>query len=232
MFDWRELLLRNQNQPAQPDRTTLKLLEEQLLHLLPPVVNALNATNILPLQPIWSKNEIALKFNIILEEVEQRYLVAWDHVRNAQIQKLEADYQNWYQAQLRSDKSLFSTYCQWQELLIQQHAQGWSSWIILGLKGHPFVARELKREQSLTPETELLLAEFFRCAKPLLQIDSDTVLKEFYSFQAAFTQQKPFLPRLFQEISDASEKEIFEKLGENEFVEVARIFWNDVLVGK
>ncbi|HBM53797.1 MAG TPA: hypothetical protein DDZ97_11930, partial [Deltaproteobacteria bacterium] len=179
MFDWRELLLRNQNQPAQTDRTTLKLLEEQLLHLLPPVVNALNATNILPLQPIWSKNEIALKFNIILEEVEQRYLVAWDHVRNAQIQKLEADYQNWYQAQLRSDKSLFSTYCQWQELLIQQHAQGWSSWIILGLKGHPFVARELKREQSLTPETELLLAEFFRCAKPLLQIDTDTVLKEF-----------------------------------------------------
>ena len=116
MFDWRELLLRNQNQPAQTDRTALKLLEEQLLHLLPPVVNALNATNILPLQPTWSKNEIALKFNIILEEVEQRYLVAWDHVRNAQIQKLEADYQTWYQAQLRSDKSLFSTYCWWQEL--------------------------------------------------------------------------------------------------------------------
>jgi len=122
MFDWRELLLRNQNQPAQTDRTTLKLLEEQLLHLLPPVVNALNATNILPLQPTWSKNEIALKFNIILEEVEQRYLVAWDHVRNAQIQKLEADYQTWYQAQLRSDKSLFSTYCRWQELLIQQQS--------------------------------------------------------------------------------------------------------------
>ena len=59
MFDWRELLLRNQNQPAQTDPTTLKLLEEQLLHLLPPIVNALNATNILPLQLTWSKKEIA-----------------------------------------------------------------------------------------------------------------------------------------------------------------------------
>ncbi|MDG2198071.1 MAG: hypothetical protein P8O70_14550 [SAR324 cluster bacterium] len=232
MFDWRELLLRNQNQPAQTDRTTLKLLEEQLLHLLPPIVNALNATNILPLQPTWSKNEIAQKFKKILEEVEQRYLVAWDHVRNAQIQKLEADYQTWYLAQLRSDKSLYSNYCQWQELLIQQHSQGWSYWILHGLKEHPFLARELKRGQSLAPETELLLAEFFRCAKPLLQIDTDTVLKEFYSFQAAFTQQTPFLPRLFQEISDESEKEIFEELEDNEFVEAARIFWNIVFVGK
>ena len=66
MFDWRELLLRNQNQPAQTDPTTLKLLEEQLLHLLPPIVNALNATNILPLEPTWSKNEIAQKFKIKL----------------------------------------------------------------------------------------------------------------------------------------------------------------------
>ncbi|MEK9972611.1 MAG: hypothetical protein VW876_04115, partial [Deltaproteobacteria bacterium] len=100
MFDWREFLLRNQNQPAQIDRTTLKLLEEQLLQLLPPIVNALNATNILPLEPTWSKNEIAQKFKIILEVVEQRYLVAWDHVSNGQIQKLQADYQTWYQSQL------------------------------------------------------------------------------------------------------------------------------------
>ena len=70
MFDWRELLLRNQNQPAQIDRTTPELLEEQLLQLLPPIVNALNATNILPLDPIWSKNELAQKFKIILEVVE------------------------------------------------------------------------------------------------------------------------------------------------------------------
>ena len=104
MFDWREFLLRNQNQPAQIDRTTLKLLEEQLLQLLPPIVNALNATNILPLEPTWSKNEIAQKFKIILEVVEQRYLVAWDHVSNGQIQKLQADYQTWYQSQLRSEK--------------------------------------------------------------------------------------------------------------------------------
>ncbi len=82
-------MLRNQNQPAQIDRTTLKLLEEQLLQLLPPIVNALNATNILPLEPTWSKNEIAQKFKIILEVVEQRYLVAWDHVSNGQIQKLQ-----------------------------------------------------------------------------------------------------------------------------------------------
>ncbi len=54
--------------------------------------------------------------------------------------------------------------------------------------------------------------------------------KEFYSFQAAFTKHTPFLPRLFQEISDASEKEIFEKLEDNEFVEAARIFWNNVIV--
>ena len=65
MFDLRELLLRNHNQPAQIDLTTLKLLEEQLLQLLPPIVNALNATNILPLEPTWSKNEIAQKFKII-----------------------------------------------------------------------------------------------------------------------------------------------------------------------
>ena len=140
MFDWRELLLRNQNQPAQIDRTTLKLLEEQLIQLLPPIVNALNATNILPIEPTWSKNELAQKFKIILEVVEQRYLVAWDHVRNGQIQKLEADYQTWYQAQLRSDKSLYRTYCRWQELLIQQHPQGWSSWILLSLKENSFLS--------------------------------------------------------------------------------------------
>ena len=232
MFDWRELLLRNQNQPAQIDRTTLELLEGQLLQLLPPIVNALNATNILPLEPTWSKNEIAQKFKIILEVVEQRYLVAWDHVSHGQIQKLQADYQTWYQSQLRSEKSLYRTYCHWQELLIQRHPQGWSSWIILGLKEHPFLVRELKRGESLTSETELLLAEFFRCAKPLLQIDADTVLKEFYSFQASFTQQTPFLPQLFQEISNASQKEIFEKLEDNEFVEAARIFWNNVFVSQ
>ena len=155
MFDWRELLLRNQNKSAQIDRTALKLLEEQLLQLLPPIVNALNATNILPLEPTWSKNEIAQKFKIILEVVEQRYLVAWDHVSNGQIQKLQADYQTWYQSQLRSEKSLYRTYCHWQELLTQQHPQGWSSWIILGLKEHPFLVRELERRESLTPETEL-----------------------------------------------------------------------------
>ena len=232
MFDWRELLLRNQNQPAQIDRTTLKLLEEQLLQLLPPIVNALNATNILPLEPTWSKNEIAQKFKIILEVVEQRYLVAWDHVRNGQIQKLQAEYQTWYQVQLRSDRSLYRTYCQWQESLIQQHPQGWSSWILLSLKENSFLAREFKREQTLTPETEFLLAEFFRCAKPLLQIDADTVLKEFYSFQASFTQQTPFIPQLFQEISNASQKEIFEKLEDNEFVEAAKIFWKNVFVGQ
>ena len=232
MFDWRELLLRNQNQPAQIDRTTLKLLEEQLLQLLPPTVNALNATNILPLEPTWSKNEIAQKFKIILEVVEQRYLVAWDHVRNGQIQKLQAEYQTWYQVQLRSNRSLYRTYCQWQESLIQQHPQGWSSWILLSLKENSFLAREFKREQTLTPEIEFFLAEFFRCAKPLLQIDADTVLKEFYSFQAAFTKQTPFLPQLFQEISNTSQKEIFEKLEDNEFVEAARIFWKNVFVGQ
>ena len=232
MFDWRELLLRNQNQPAQIDRTTLKLLEEQLLQLLPPIVNALNATNILPLEPTWSKNEIAQKFKIILEVVEQRYLVAWDHVRNGQIQKLQAEYQTWYQVQLRSDRSLYRTYCQWQESLIQQHPQGWSSWILISLKENSFLAKEMEIGQKLTPETEFLLAEFFRCAKPLLQIDADTVLKEFYSFQAAFTKQTPFLPQLFQEISNASQKEIFEKLEDNEFVEAARIFWNNEFVGQ
>ena len=231
MFDWRELLLRNQNQPAQIDRTTLKLLEEQLLQLLPPIVNALNATNILPLEPTWSKNEIAQKFKIILEVVEQRYLVAWDHVRNGQIQKLEADYQTWYQAQLRSDRSLYRTYCQWQELLIQQHPQGWSSWILLSLKENSLLVRELKRGAILTPETELLLAEFFRCAKPLIQTDTYAVLKDFYSFQAIFTQQSPFLPQLVQGISNSSEKEIFEKLERNEFVEAARIFWEILIVG-
>ena len=129
--------------------------------IAPPIVNALDANNILPLEPTWSKNEIAQKFKIILEVVEQRYLVAWDHVSNGQIQKLQADYQTWYQSQLRSEKSLYRTYCQWQELLTQQHPQGWSSWIILGLKEHPFLVRELKRGESLTPETELLLAELF-----------------------------------------------------------------------
>ena len=232
MFDWRELLLRNQNQSPQINRTTLKLLEEQLLQLLPPIVNALNATNILPLEPTWSKNEIAQEFKIILEVVEQRYLVAWDHVRNGQIQKLQAEYQTWYQVQLRSDRSLYRTYCQWQESLIQQHPQGWSSWILLSLKENSFLAREFKREQTLTPETEFFLAEFFRCAKPLLQIDADTVLKEFYSFQAAFTKQTPFLPQLFQEISNASQKEIFERLEDNEFVEAARIFWKNVFVSQ
>ena len=208
------------------------MLEEQLLQLLPPIVNALNATNILPLEPTWSKNEIAQKFKIILEIVEQRYLVAWDHVRNGQIQNLQAEYQTWYQVQLRSNRSLYRTYCQWQESLIQQHPQGWSSWILLSLKENPFLAREFKREQTLTPETEFLLAEFFRCAKPLLQIDADTVLKEFYNFQAAFTKQTPFLPQLFQEISNASQKEIFEKLEDNEFVEAARIFWKNVFIGQ
>ena len=100
------------------------------------------------------------------------------------------------------------------------------------MKEHPFIVRELKRRESLTPETELLLAEFFRCAKPLLQIDVDTVLKEFYSFQASFTQQTPFLPQLFQEIPNASQKEIFEKLEDNEFVVAARIFWNNVIVSQ
>ena len=86
--------------------------------------------------------------------------------------------------------------------------------------------------QTLTPDTELLLAEFFRCAMPLIQIDVDTVMKEFYSFQAAFTRQTPFLPQLFQEISNASQKEIFEKLEDNKFVEAGRIFWKNVFVGQ
>jgi hypothetical protein len=231
MFDWRELLLRNQHHASQIDGTTLKMLEEQILHLLPPIVSALNATNNLPLEPTWSQSEIAQKFKSMLEEVEQRYLVAWNHVRNVQIQKLEAEYQTWYQTQLRSDSSLYRTYCQWQDLLVQQHAQGWSSWILLSLKEHPFPARELKKGYSLTQETGLLLAEFFRCAKPLIQTDTYTVLKEFYSFQAVFTQQAPFLPQLVKEISNSSEKEIFEKLEDNEFVEAARIFWDIIIVG-
>ena len=134
MFDWRELLLRNQPQAAQTDGITLKMVEEQLLDLLPPIVSALNATANLPLEPTWFQSEIAQKFKLILEGVEQQYLVAWNHVRNAQIQKLEEEYRIWYQKQLRSDKSLYRTYCQWQDLLIQQHAQGWFSWILLGLK--------------------------------------------------------------------------------------------------
>ena len=224
MFDWRELLLRNQSQAAQTDGTTLKMVEEQLLDLLPPIVGALNATANLPLEPTWFQSEIAQKFKLMLEGVEQQYLVAWNHVRNAQIQKLEEEYRIWYQKQLRSDKSLYRTYCQWQDLLIQQHAQGWFSWILLGLKAHPFPTRELEKGHSFTPETELLLAEFFRCAKPLIQTDTYAVLKDFYSFQAIFTQQSPFLPQLVQGISNSSEKEIFEKLEDNEFVEAARIF--------
>ncbi|MAH63686.1 MAG: hypothetical protein CMN54_09630 [SAR324 cluster bacterium] len=231
MFDWRELLLRNQSQAAQTDGTTLKMVEEQLLDLLPPIVGALNATANLPLEPTWFQSEIAQKFKLMLEGVEQQYLVAWNHVRNAQIQKLEEEYRIWYQKQLRSDKSLYRTYCQWQDLLIQQHAQGWFSWILLGLKAHPFPTRELKKGHSFTPETELLLAEFFRCAKPLIQTDTYAVLKDFYSFQAIFTQQSPFLPQLVQGISNSSEKEIFEKLEENEFVEAARIFWDILIVG-
>ncbi len=231
MFDWRELLLRNQSQAAQTDGTTLKMVEEQLLDLLPPIVGALNATANLPLEPTWFQSEIAQKFKLMLEGVEQQYLVAWNHVRNAQIQKLEEEYRIWYQKQLRSDKSLYRTYCQWQDLLIQQHAQGWFSWILLGLKAHPFPARELKKGHSFTPETELLLAEFFRCAKPFIQTDTYAVLKDFYSFQAIFTQQSPFLPQLVQGISNSSEKEIFEKLEENEFVEAARIFWDILIVG-
>ena len=231
MFDWRELLLRNQSQAAQTDGTTLKIVEEQLLDLLPPIVGALNATANLPLEPTWFQSEIAQKFKLMLEGVEQQYLVAWNHVRNAQIQKLEEEYRIWYQKQLRSDKSLYRTYCQWQDLLIQQHAQGWFSWILLGLKAHPFPTRELKKGHSFTPETELLLAEFFRCAKPLIQTDTYAVLKDFYSFQAIFTQQSPFLPQLVQGISNSSEKEIFEKLEENEFVEAARIFWDILIVG-
>ena len=231
MFDWRELLLRNQSQAAQTDGTTLKMVEEQLLDLLPPIVGALNATANLPLEPTWFQSEIAQKFKLMLEGVEQQYLVAWNHVRNAQIQKLEEEYRIWYQAQLRSDKSLYRTYCQWQDLLIQQHAQGWFSWILLGLKAHPFPTRELKKGHSFTPETELLLAEFFRCAKPLIQTDTYAVLKDFYSFQAIFTQQSPFLPQLVQGISNSSEKEIFEKLEDNEFVEAARIFWDILIVG-
>ena len=231
MFDWRELLLRNQSQAAQTDGTTLKMVEEQLLDLLPPIVSALNATANLPLEPTWFQSEIAQKFKLMLEGVEQQYLVAWNHVRNAQIQKLEEEYRIWYQKQLRSDKSLYRTYCQWQDLLIQQHAQGWFSWILLGLKAHPFPTRELKKGHSFTPETELLLAEFFRCAKPLIQTDTYAVLKDFYSFQAIFTQQSPFLPQLVQGISNSSEKEIFEKLEENEFVEAARIFWDILIVG-
>lgn len=231
MFDWRELLLRNQPQAAQTDGTTLKMVEEQLLDLLPPIVSALNATANLPLEPTWFQSEIAQKFKLMLEGVEQQYLVAWNHVRNAQIQKLEEEYRIWYQKQLRSDKSLYRTYCQWQDLLIQQHAQGWFSWILLGLKAHPFPTRELKKGHSFTPETELLLAEFFRCAKPLIQTDTYAVLKDFYSFQAIFTQQSPFLPQLVQGISNSSEKEIFEKLEENEFVEAARIFWDILIVG-
>ena len=231
MFDWRELLLRNQSQAAQIDGTTLKMVEEQLLDLLPPIVSALNATANLPLEPTWFQSEIAQKFKLMLEGVEQQYLVAWNHVRNAQIQKLEEEYRIWYQKQLRSDKSLYRTYCQWQDLLIQQHAQGWFSWILLGLKAHPFPIRELKKGHSFTPETELLLAEFFRCAKPLIQTDTYAVLKDFYSFQAIFTQQSPFLPQLVQGISNSSEKEIFEKLEENEFVEAARIFWDILIVG-
>ena len=231
MFDWRELLLRNQSQAAQTDGTTLKMVEEQLLDLLPPIVGALNATANLPLEPTWFQSEIAQKFKLMLEGVEQQYLVAWNHVRNAQIQKLEEEYRIWYQKQLRSDKSLYRTYCQWQDLLIQQHAQGWFSWILLGLKAHPFPTRELKKGHSFTPETELLLAEFFRCAKPLIQTDTYAVLKDFYSFQAIFTQQSPFLPQLVQGISNSSEKEIFEKLEEDEFVEAARIFWDILIVG-
>lgn len=231
MFDWRELLLRNQSQAAQTDGTTLKMVEEQLLDLLPPIVGALNATANLPLEPTWFQSEIAQKFKLMLEGVEQQYLVAWNHVRNAQIQKLEEEYRIWYQKQLRSDKSLYRTYCQWQDLLIRQHAQGWFSWILLGLKEHPFPAGELKKGHSFTPETELLLAEFFRCAKPLIQTDTYAVLKDFYSFQAIFTQQSPFLPQLVQGISNSSEKEIFEKLEENEFVEAARIFWDILIVG-
>ena len=231
MFDWRELLLRNQSQAAQTDGTTLKMVEEQLLDLLPPIVGALNATANLPLEPTWFQSEIAQKFKLMLEGVEQQYLVAWNHVRNAQIQKLEEEYRIWYQKQLRSDKSLYRTYCQWQDLLIQQHAQGWFSWILLGLKAHPFPTRELEKGHSFTPETELLLAEFFRCAKPLIQTDTYAVLKDFYSFQAIFTQQSPFLPQLVQGISNSSEKEIFEKLEENEFVEAARIFWDILIVG-
>ena len=231
MFDWRELLLRNQPQAAQTDGITLKMVEEQLLDLLPPIVSALNATANLPLEPTWFQSEIAQKFKLMLEGVEQQYLVAWNHVRNAQIQKLEEEYRIWYQKQLRSDKSLYRTYCQWQDLLIQQHAQGWFSWILLGLKAHPFPIRELKKGHSFTPETELLLAEFFRCAKPLIQTDTYAVLKDFYSFQAIFTQQSPFLPQLVQGISNSSEKEIFEKLEENEFVEAARIFWDILIVG-
>ena len=231
MFDWRDLLLRNQSQAAQTDGTTLKMVEEQLLDLLPPIVGALNATANLPLEPTWFQSEIAQKFKLMLEGVEQQYLVAWNHVRNAQIQKLEEEYRIWYQKQLRSDKSLYRTYCQWQDLLIQQHAQGWFSWILLGLKAHPFPTRELKKGHSFTPETELLLAEFFRCAKPLIQTDTYAVLKDFYSFQAIFTQQSPFLPQLVQGISNSSEKEIFEKLEENEFVEAARIFWDILIVG-
>ena len=231
MFDWRELLLRNQPQAAQTDGSTLKMVEEQLLDLLPPIVSALNATANLPLEPTWFQSEIAQKFKLMLEGVEQQYLVAWNHVRNAQIQKLEEEYRIWYQKQLRSDKSLYRTYCQWQDLLIQQHAQGWFSWILLGLKAHPFPTRELKKGHSFTPETELLLAEFFRCAKPLIQTDTYAVLKDFYSFQAIFTQQSPFLPQLVQGISNSSEKEIFEKLEDNEFVEAARIFWDILIVG-
>jgi len=231
MFDWRELLLRNQSQAAQTDGTTLKMVEEQLLDLLPPIVGALNATANLPLEPTWFQSEIAQKFKLMLEGVEQQYLVAWNHVRNAQIQKLEEEYRIWYQKQLRSDKSLYRTYCQWQDLLIQQHAQGWFSWILLGLKAHPFPTGELKKGHSFTPETELLLAEFFRCAKPLIQTDTYAVLKDFYSFQAIFTQQSPFLPQLVQGISNSSEKEIFEKLEEDEFVEAARIFWDILIVG-
>ena len=231
MFDWRELLLRNQPQAAQTDGITLKMVEEQLLDLLPPIVGALNATANLPLEPTWFQSEIAQKFKLMLEGVEQQYLVAWNHVRNAQIQKLEEEYRIWYQKQLRSDKSLYRTYCQWQDLLIQQHAQGWFSWILLGLKAHPFPTRELKKGHSFTPETELLLAEFFRCAKPLIQTDTYAVLKDFYSFQAIFTQQSPFLPQLVQGISNSSEKEIFEKLEDNEFVEAARIFWDILIVG-
>ena len=231
MFDWRELLLRNQPQAGQTDGITLKMVEEQLLDLLPPIVSALNATANLPLEPTWFQSEIAQKFKLMLEGVEQQYLVAWNHVRNAQIQKLEEEYRIWYQKQLRSDKSLYRTYCQWQDLLIQQHAQGWFSWILLGLKAHPFPTGELKKGHSLTPETELLLAEFFRCAKPLIQTDTYAVLKDFYSFQAIFTQQSPFLPQLVQGISNSSEKEIFEKLEDNEFVEAARIFWDILIVG-
>ena len=228
MLDWQELLPWKIRNRETVDTTELVLLRDRVLQLLPPVMEAMEAVALLPLRSDSFTQGHGKRFYDILSLLEVRYLTAWAYLEKGEISELAAEFQAWYQLQLRTEQSLFQQYLTWQEILHRQGGEGWKTHLILQLKQNDLLRAQRRHSADLPQEWEILLVAWFETAWPLLECDLFQRVQDFYDFQAVLTGKQPFLSDLSLSPQNPPNHELFELIHQRRFELAAQNFWSSL----